>query len=61
MFNSISKYFRETKDELMNKVSWPSWDELIESTGIVVVATIIISLIIWAMDFGLGKLVDLVF
>lgn len=61
MFTSIARYLRETRDELLNKVSWPSWDELLESTSIVVVATIIISMIIWLMDFGLGKLVDLVF
>lgn len=61
MFTSITKYLRETRDELLNKVSWPSWEELLESTSIVVVAAIIISLIIWLMDYGLGKLIDLVF
>ena len=54
MFQRITNYFRETRDELMNKVSWPSWGELTESTTIVIVASVLFALVIWAMDSGLG-------
>jgi len=54
MFGRLSNYFQETKDELINKVSWPTWAELRESTWIVIVASIILALIIWGMDSGLG-------
>ena len=52
----ITAYFRDIKDELVNKVSWPTWEELTESTIIVLVASIIFALIIWLMDtiFGYG-------
>jgi preprotein translocase subunit SecE len=54
MFERIGNYFRVTRDELVNKVSWPTWNELTESTGIVLVASVLFSLVIWLMDSGLG-------
>jgi preprotein translocase subunit SecE len=54
MFERIGNYFRETRDELLNKVSWPSWNELTESTWIVLVASVLFALIIWSMDQALG-------
>jgi preprotein translocase subunit SecE len=54
MFERIGNYVRETRDELVNKVSWPSWNELTESTTIVLVASILFALVIWLMDSALG-------
>jgi preprotein translocase subunit SecE len=54
MFGRISNYFREIKDELVNKVSWPTWIELRESTWIVIVASLIFAMVIWGLDSGLG-------
>jgi preprotein translocase subunit SecE len=54
MFQRLTNYFRETRDELLNKVSWPSWSELTESTSIVLIASVIFALVIWGMDSGLG-------
>jgi preprotein translocase subunit SecE len=54
MFERIGNYFRETRDELLNKVSWPSWNELTESTWIVLVASVLFALVIWSMDQVLG-------
>ncbi len=52
--SSISNYLREIKDELLNKVSWPTWSELRESTWIVLVASLLFSLVIWGLDTTLG-------
>ena len=61
--NRITAYFRDIKDELVNKVSWPTWEELTESTIIVLVASIIFALVIWLMDtlfgYGLSTFYDL--
>ena len=43
-------YIKESYDELMNKVSWPSWSELQSSSIVVAIATVIIALIIYLMD-----------
>lgn len=47
----IGTYIQEAYDELIHKVSWPSWDELQQTTIIVIVSLIITTLIIFAMDF----------
>lgn len=47
--NKITEYFQSVKKEL-SKVSWPTQQELIDSTIIVVVFAIIISLFIFGVD-----------
>jgi preprotein translocase subunit SecE len=47
-------YIREVVDELKNKVSWPTWQELQTSSIIVLVTSVIIALIIFVMDFVTG-------
>jgi len=46
----IRLYFVEAYDELMHKVTWPTWPELQESSVIVLIAALIISLMVVAMD-----------
>ena len=48
--NKISVYFRESYKELMEKVTWPNWTQLQQSTVIVLVATLVITFIVWLMD-----------
>ena len=47
----VGSYIQEAYDELVHKVSWPSWDELQQTTIIVLVSLIIITLVIFGMDF----------
>lgn len=42
-------------DELLNKVTWPTWDELRESAIIVLVASLIFAFLVWALDILLGN------
>ncbi len=49
--NKITNYFSDSYRELMEKVTWPTWDQLQQSTMIVLVATLIITGFIWVMDF----------
>ncbi len=50
--NKISIYFRESYKELLEKVSWPTWSQLQQSTMIVLVATLVITAMVWVMDFA---------
>tara|TARA_B100001778_G_scaffold333871_1_gene343481 strand:- start:2192 stop:2386 length:195 start_codon:yes stop_codon:yes gene_type:complete len=43
-------YIKSSYDELVNKVNWPTWSQLQNSSIVVAVATIIIALIIYVMD-----------
>jgi preprotein translocase subunit SecE len=46
----ITAYFKESYDELMHKVSWPSWSELQGSAIVVSVASLIIALVVFSID-----------
>ena len=59
--NKISTYFRESYRELLEKVSWPTWNELQQSTVIVLVATLVITLIVWVMDVVSSSVLHLVY
>jgi preprotein translocase subunit SecE len=59
--NKISTYFRESYHELVEKVTWPTWAQLQQSTIIVLVATAIITLIVGIMDFGSNQLLKLIY
>ena len=47
---SIRLYIKESYMELVNKVTWPTWPNLLSSAYVVLIATAIISLIVFVMD-----------
>jgi preprotein translocase subunit SecE len=49
--NKIATYFKESYKELMEKVTWPTWAQLQQSTMIVIAATIVITALVSGMDF----------
>ena len=49
--NKISNYFRESYKELVEKVTWPNWTQLQQSTMVVIASTLIVTAIIGLMDF----------
>lgn len=59
--SKFGEYIAETKDELFNKVTWPTWQELQESAILVMVSSTIIGLLVWAMDMGFSKLMELAY
>ncbi|ANH82265.1 preprotein translocase subunit SecE [Niabella ginsenosidivorans] len=52
--NKLGNYLKNSYKELTEKVSWPTWSELQQSTMIVLGATILITAVIWLMDFLAG-------
>lgn len=59
--NKISTYFRESYQELVEKVTWPTWLQLQQSTVIVLVATILITIMVLLMDTGSNQLLKLLY
>jgi preprotein translocase subunit SecE len=49
--NKFTTYLSDSYKELMHKVTWPSWDQLQQSTMIVIGATLLITAMVWVMDF----------
>ena len=56
---SIKKYFQESYDELVHKVSWPTWKELQSSAVVVSIASLIIALVVFLMDITFEKVLEL--
>jgi len=52
--SKIKEYFSETVTEMTHRVTWPTWKELQSNTVIVVVASVLIALTIFVMDFTFG-------
>ena len=57
----IFNYFHEAYNELVHKVSWPSWGELQSSAIVVMVASVVIALIVFVMDFSFQNVLELVY
>ncbi|MEL6697644.1 MAG: preprotein translocase subunit SecE [Bacteroidota bacterium] len=53
--------FNEYSDELLNKVQWPTLEELQSSTVTVLIASLMIALVVFAMDFAFDNLTGLLY
>jgi preprotein translocase subunit SecE len=52
IMNMLKDFFRESYEELIERVSWPTYAELQSSTTLVLVSSIIFALAISAVDYG---------
>ncbi|OSZ77338.1 preprotein translocase subunit SecE [Chitinophagaceae bacterium IBVUCB2] len=55
----IANYFKESYKELTEKVTWPTWPQLQQSTMIVLAATIVITFVVLGMDTAIGNALKL--
>ena len=60
-FNNRLTDIKESYNELVNKVSWPTKSELANSTIVVMVASIIASLVIWIIDWCINVVMHYVY
>ncbi|MEE0972703.1 MAG: preprotein translocase subunit SecE [Paludibacteraceae bacterium] len=54
-------YIKESYNELIHKVSWPTSKELTNSAVIVLIASIIMSLIIGVVDLGFENMMQFIY
>jgi preprotein translocase subunit SecE len=59
--NKIQSYFKDSYNELMEKVTWPNWQQLQQSTMIVLVATLVITAIVWVLDLGSSTVLKFIY
>jgi preprotein translocase subunit SecE len=52
----LINYFKETYDELIHKVSWPTWSELQSSAVVVSIASLIIAVVVYLMDMSFSSI-----
>ena len=55
----IIRFFRDYKSEV-KKIVWPGWKDVLKNTLIVIAMCVVVGAFIWLVDFGLGKLLELI-
>jgi preprotein translocase subunit SecE len=59
--NKIVAYLKDVHSELVTKTSWPTWSELTNSAVVVMVASVIIAMIVFVMDFSFENILEQVY
>lgn len=59
-FKQLQGFFGEVAGE-MRKVTWPTTDEVINSTILVVVTTFALTIVLWLMDLIIGKFITAIY
>jgi len=59
IFKRIVRFFRDYKSEV-KKITWPGLKEVLKNTVIVLIMCLLVGALIWLVDFGLAKLLDLI-
>jgi preprotein translocase subunit SecE len=54
----LQAYIEDSYDELIHKVSWPSWSELQSSAIVVSIASLIIAFVVYLMDISFQTLLE---
>ena len=57
LFESI----KESYDELVYKVSWPTQKQLVNSSVLVLIASVIIAAFIWVIDWIFNHLMQIIY
>ncbi len=54
-------YLRESYNELIHKVTWPTWANLQSSTIVVLIASLIFALVVFLMDVVSKLILDQIY
>ncbi|CDN31377.1 hypothetical protein BN938_1288 [Mucinivorans hirudinis] len=57
----MKTYVKEAYNELLHKVTWPSWNSLQSSAILVMAASAIIALVVMAMDLGFETIMKAIY
>jgi preprotein translocase subunit SecE len=58
LVEKVVSYLKETYDELVHKVSWPTYSELTNSAVVVLYASLLIAVVVFVMDFCFQTLME---
>ncbi|MBN2660023.1 MAG: preprotein translocase subunit SecE [Tannerellaceae bacterium] len=60
-FQNVASYWKESYNELVHKVSWPSMSELSNSAIIVLLASLMIALVVFLIDLGFENIMTFIY
>lgn len=55
----VRKFFKELKSEI-KKIVWPTRQQVINNTGVVIACVLLVGAFIWILDFVLRHIIELV-
>ena len=57
----LINYIKQSYIELREKTSWPTRRELTNSAVVVLIASLLIAIVVWVMDFGFEQIMSLIY
>lgn len=54
LFSRITKWFKDLKSET-KKITWPTFNQVVNNTIVVLVTVLGVGIVIWIFDFLLGQ------
>jgi len=59
--SKVGNYIQEAYDELLHKVTWPTWEELQQTTIIVLIALALVTTVVFGMDLAAENVLKFVY
>ncbi len=59
--SKVGSYIQEAYDELLHKVSWPTWEELQQTTIIVLIALGLVTVVVFGMDLVSKNVLEFIY
>ena len=59
--SKVGSYIQEAYDELLHKVTWPTWEELQQTTIIVLIALGLVTAVVFGMDLVSKNVLEFVY
>jgi len=59
--HKLIEFVKDSRNEIVNKVTWPKFSELQNQSILVLVASLIFALVIGVIDFGFDNLLNIVY
>ena len=61
MLTKFINYCKESYNELVHKTTWPTWKQLTGQAILVLNASLIIAVVVFAMDWCFSNLMELIY
>jgi preprotein translocase subunit SecE len=59
LFERVKKFFKELRSEI-KKIVWPTRQQVVNNTGVVIASVMLVGGFIWILDFVLRHIIEIV-
>ena len=61
MLTKFINYCKDSYNELVHKTTWPTWKQLMGQAILVLGASLVIAVVVFAMDWCFGNVMELIY